>query len=72
MAEHQEYLDRLRQLDDSVVVVVDMCQQFAALLRERRGRDLDAWTQEAEASGSTELQGFVRSIRQDWAPVVAG
>jgi len=39
---------------------------------KRRGGDLAAWTQEAEASGSVELQGFVRSIRQDWAAVVAG
>ncbi len=70
--EHQENLSRLCRLDDSVEVVVFLSQQFTALLRERRGGDLAAWTQEAEASGSVELQGFVRSIRQDWAAVVAG
>jgi hypothetical protein len=51
---------------------VSACQRFAAILRERRGADLDAWSKEAEESGSGELQSFVRSIRQDWAAVVAG
>lgn len=69
-AEDQTYIDRLCQMDDSIAVVVSICQQFGTLLCERRGRELDAWTQRAEASGSIELQAFVRSIRQDWAAVL--
>lgn len=70
--EHQAYLSRLCHADASIERVVSICQRFAAILRERRGADLHAWTEAAEASGSPELQGLVRSIRQDWAAVVAG
>ncbi len=70
--EHRAYLSRLCRSDASTELVVSACQRFAAILRERRGADLDAWSKEAEESGSGELQSFVRSIRQDWAAVVAG
>lgn len=70
--DQQAYLSRLCSTSGTTALVVSICQQFATLLRERRGRDLDAWTQEAQESGAIELEGFVRSIRQDWTAVIAG
>lgn len=40
-------------------------QQFAQMLRDRRGEDLDQWLRAAFHSGIPELRAFVRKLRQD-------
>lgn len=49
-----------------------LTRAFAALLHERRGADLDAWIDEAEASGIAEVRAFAAGLCRDREAVVAG
>ena len=42
------------------------------MLRHRRGEHLEAWAGQAEASPVSELRGFSKGLRNDWAAVTAG
>lgn len=68
----QQYLDQLCQLDPSMAQAYGLSQAFLALVRERRGRDLEAWLTTATASGLDELARFARGLRDDLAAVTAG
>jgi transposase len=43
-----------------------------ALVRERRGDDLEAWMAEAMHSGIDELARFARSLQDDLSAITAG
>jgi transposase len=45
---------------------------FADMLCHRRGERLEAWAAQAEASPVSELRGFSKGLRRDWAAVTAG
>jgi transposase len=45
---------------------------FADMLCHRRGGHLEAWAGQAEASPVSELHGFAKGLRKDWAAVTAG
>jgi transposase len=49
-----------------------LAQHFLRLVRERRGRQLDAWVADVQTTGPPELRGFSRNLRRDWAAVHAG
>jgi transposase len=68
----QEDLLRMQVQDDSLTTIYGLTQDFAAMLRERRGEHLDGWLARAEASGCPELQRFANGIRRDEAAVRAG
>ena len=42
------------------------------LCHRRGGRCLQAWADRAEASPVSELRGFAKGLRSDWAAVTAG
>jgi transposase len=42
------------------------------MLFRRRGERLEAWASQAEASPVSELRGFSKGLRKDWAAVTAG
>jgi transposase len=71
-AEAQIYLDQLCQMDASMTRVYQLTQAFLALVRERRGRDLEAWITAATDSGLDALARFARGFRDDLAAVTAG
>ena len=50
----------------------DLVREFADMLCRRRGERLEAWATRAEASPVSELRGFARGLRKDWAAVTAG
>jgi transposase len=68
----QRYIDQLCQADAGVARVNRLIQAFLAMVRERRGHDLEAWIMEATASGSDALARFARGLREDLAAVTAG
>jgi len=68
----QGYLARLRQADGAVQTAYALAQAFTAMLRERRGEQLEAWIAAAEASGIGELQRFACGLVADKAAVQAG
>lgn len=47
-------------------------QQFAQMLRDRRGEELDQWLHTAFHAGIPELRAFVKKLRQDQQAVQAG
>lgn len=50
----------------------DLVQQFAQMLRNRTGENLDAWLSVALASQIPELRSFVAGIERDKEAVKAG
>jgi hypothetical protein len=50
----------------------DLVREFADMLCHRRGERLEAWAVQAEASPVSELRGFSKGLRRDWAAVTAG
>jgi transposase len=50
----------------------DLVREFADMLCRRRGERLETWAGQAEASPVSELRGFAKGLRKDWAAVTAG
>jgi transposase len=71
-SEAQTYLDQLCQVEASVARAYALSQAFLAIVRERRGDDLEAWMAEAMHSGIDELARFARGLQDDLAAVTAG
>jgi transposase len=49
-----------------------LVQEFAEMLCHQHGERLPAWAAQAQASPVSELRGFVKGLRKDWAAVTAG
>jgi transposase len=63
--EEQETVRQLRQSHPEVDLAYDLVQQFAQMLRARKGKDLDDWLAQALASQIPELQSFVKGMKRD-------
>jgi transposase len=50
----------------------DLVREFADMLCHQRGEHLEAWAGHAETSPVSELSGFAKGLRKDWAAVTAG
>ena len=50
----------------------NLVREFADMLCHRRGDRLEAWANRAETSSVSELRGFAKGLRKDWAAVTAG
>ena len=68
----QTYLDQLCQVEASVARADALSQAFLAMVRERRGNDLEAWIMMATDSGIDALARFAQGLREDLAAVTAG
>jgi transposase len=68
----QTYVDQLTQVDPSIAQAYQLSQTFLAIVRERRGDELEAWMTEAMKSGSEALARFAQGLREDLAAVNAG
>jgi transposase len=68
----QIYGDQLCQLDPSIARAYTLSQAFLALVRERRGADLEAWMAEARHGGIETLARFARGLQEDLAAITAG
>jgi transposase len=71
-SEVQTYLAQLCQVDASVARAYALSQAFLAMVRERRGDDLEAWMAEATHSGIDELARFARGLQEDLSAITAG
>ena len=63
---------QLRQSHPEADLAYALVQQFAQMLRTRRGEQLDTWLEKVRASQIREFQSFVLGIERDKAAVVAG
>jgi transposase len=50
----------------------DLIREFADMLCHRHGEYLDIWAANAQESPVSELRGFAKGLRTDWAAVTAG
>jgi transposase len=70
--EEQETVRQLSLCHPETNLAYDLIQQFAQMLRTRRGEQLDAWLEKVRERGIREFQSFVLGIERDKAAVVAG
>jgi transposase len=68
----QLYVEQLCQVDTGVARANELIQAFLAMVRERRGQNLEAWMAEATHSGIDELARFARGLEDDVAAIAAG
>jgi len=68
----QTYLEQLCQLEAGIAQAHALTQGFLAIVRARRGHDLEAWISAATASGLDGLARFAHGLREDLAAVTAG
>jgi len=65
-------LDQLCQVDARIARAHELSHAFLAMVRERRGSDLEAWITAATDSGIDELARVARGLRDDLAAITAG
>lgn len=70
--EERMALGQVCQIHQEIKRLNALFQQFAHMLRERRGEELDQWLSAAFHSGIPKLQAFVKKLRQDQQAVQAG
>jgi transposase len=70
--EAQTYLDQLCQIDAGIARAHGLTHAFLAMVRERRGADLEAWMAEAISSGIDALARFARGLQDDLVAIQAG
>jgi transposase len=57
---------------EELTTTQDLVREFADMLCHRHGEHLEAWADQAESSSVSELRGFSKGLRKDWAAVTAG
>ena len=68
----QDRLTRIRDRCPHLDAVAAHVGSFAALMTERRGRDLPTWLTDIEATDLPPLHSFARGLRHDLTAVTAG
>ncbi len=71
-SEARMYIDHLTQVDRSMAQAYHLSQAFLALVRERRGNELEAWMTKVIKSGNEALACFAQGLQEDLAAVKAG
>jgi transposase len=71
-AEAQTYLDQLCTMDAGIARAHGLSQVFLAIVRERRGADLESWMADTIDSGIDTLARFARGLQDDLLAVKAG
>lgn len=65
-------VERLCQVHEEVAVAYHLVQQFALMVRDRKGGQLDIWLEAVAQSSLRDLHPFVKGIRSDIEAVEAG
>ena len=68
----QLYVDQLLHAEPTLAQAYTLSQAFLALVRERRGADLEAWITEVVASGIAALARFAQGLQEDRTAITAG
>jgi len=67
-----EQMEQIRSAHPDLDRAVQLTQDFASMVRERRHEDLDGWLERAEESKLVPFRNFATSLRRDYAAVQAG
>jgi len=71
-AEQKDYLKRLAALDPALADARRLTQEFAGMVRNLAGADLDGWLREAGASEAPVMRRFAAGLEKDLSAVHAG
>jgi transposase len=71
-AHHQAHLRDLLAACPHPTALAGRIREFAGLLTNRRGQDLDSWMTSVDAGDLPAVHGFVHGLRKDLPAVVAG
>lgn len=71
-AEQEAYLDRLQALDPALADARRLTQEFAGMVRNLGGAELDGWLGQAEASEVPIMRRFAAGLREDLEAVRTG
>jgi transposase len=70
--DERHQLHQILDRSEEIATAHRLAADFAHLLRQRRGSDLDIWAHQAEACDVREIRSFAITLRHDWDAVVAG
>lgn len=70
--EDQARLDQLLTVSTDVQTVHTLVQSFLEMMRERKGKQLRTWMEQATRCGIAEMKSFVAGIERDYDAVQAG
>jgi transposase len=65
-------MEQIRATHPDLDRAVQLTQDFASIVRERRHEDLDSWLERAEQSELVPFRNFATSLRRDYTAVQAG
>nr|WP_245548293.1 ISL3 family transposase [Nocardia pneumoniae] len=68
----RSHLDDLLAACPEMTALADLVREFAQLMTERRGAEIDAWIKQVREAGLIELEPFLTGLDQDHDAVVAG
>jgi transposase len=71
-SDNQAHLDAILSASPELASLVGHVREFAAIMGERRGRDLERWMAAVDSDDHTALHSFVRGLRRDQDAVTAG
>jgi transposase len=72
LVEDRETLQDISDRCPEIAATIALTREFAEMLTQLRGKDLDDWVSRAEAGPVRELRGFATGLRRDWDAVKAG
>jgi len=70
--DHRAALTQITARCEELKATRGLVREFADMLCHRHGEHLEAWATQAETSPVSELRGFAKGLRKDWAAVTAG
>jgi hypothetical protein len=70
--DHRAVLAQITARCEELAATRGLVREFAGMLCHRHGDRLEAWAAQAETSPVSELGGFAKGLRKDWAAVTAG
>ena len=70
--DHRAALAQITARCEELAAARTLVREFAEMLCHRHGERLEAWAAQAENSPISELRGFAKGLRKDWAAVTAG
>jgi transposase len=71
-AEDHQTLQQISDRCPEIATTIVLTRQFAEMLVQLRGKDLDDWADRAAAGPVRELRSFAAGLRRDWDAVKAG
>jgi hypothetical protein len=66
------HLEEITAACPEMTALTDLVREFAQLLTERRGSDLDSWIKQVREASLTEIHPFLTGLEQDHDAAVAG